>query len=495
MKTDLAKKTKLGIIWNAMNIVVNKFFRLISGIILARLLFPEDFGLYGLALIIIRFSRRLTNMGFASVIVQRKDISKNEIDTIFTASFAINLIVAAALYFVAPFFAEWIDEPKVTKVIQVISLTFLAAAFSLVAGNILKRDLRFKELSISRSMRPIFNYPAAIGLALMNFGAWSLILGELIGTLAMMLAMVLYSRWVPNFYFSIASFKKVYAYGMKVSFISYLNYFTNNIDYFLISKFLGMGALGYYERAFNLMNLTRKQLGRTVNETLFSAYSKINEDRERVVKNLSKVLNYVSLVGYPVLIWLFFAAPSLIVVLYGEKWLPTVLPLQIMCASGLLNTLIMVFFPVTLAMDLTSDRLKAQIIFLFSMAVLIYFLLPYNIAGVALAIVIANTIYALLMIRLMKKNLDFKISDFFRSQKTALLYAIFQVAILTGVTRGALLYFPQESIFMFITVGVSTLVSFSLTHLIFRKSDYQNLIGEFTNMIKKKKAKSIKNAK
>jgi len=490
MKDSLAHKTKVGILWSAANIIFSKSFRLIASIILARLLFPEDFGLYGIALIIIRFARKVTNMGFSSVIVQRKELTEQEINTIFTVSLSINMAIGAILFFGAPLFASWVDEPKVTAVVKVISSTFLMAAFALVSQNILKRDMRFKELAFSRSARSVVGLTLPIVLAILNFGVWSLILGEVFGTFASMIAAIIYARWMPKIYFKLQAFKNVYAYGLKVSVVSYLNYFINNVDYLLISKFLGVAQLGYYERAFNLMNLTRRQLGKTVNETLFSAYSKIKDDKERVVGNLKKMLSYVSLIAYPVLIWLFFAAPALIINMYGVKWTQTITPLQIMSVSGLINTVVMVFFPVTLALDLMADRMKAQIFFLAALVGFIYLLVPYNIVGVAVAVVISTSIYAVAMILVMKKNLSFGFLDFFRTQKTPLIYGIIQILFSILTIKIGQKYFDITSIPMFFAVSIATLTAFGFSHLIFRRADYQSLIGEFTSVIKRKTAKA-----
>jgi len=489
MSGDLAHKTRIGIIWSAANILFSKSFRLIASVVLARLLFPEDFGLYGIALIIIRFARKVTNMGFSTVIVQRKEITAQEINTIFTVSLAINVLIGAALFWGAPVFASWVGEAKAVPVVRVISATFLMAAFALVSENLLKREMRFKELAFSRSTRAMVGLSLPIVLALLNFGVWSLILGEVVGTFAAMIASMLYARWLPKLYFKTQAFKNVYAYGLKVSIVSYLNYFINNVDYLLISRFLGVAQLGYYERAFNLMNLTRRQLGKTVNETLFSAYSKISEDKERVVQNLKKVLSYVSLVAYPVLIWLFFAAPSLIINMYGAKWNQTIAPLQIMSVSGLINTVVMVFFPVTFALDLMADRMKAQVLFLGSLIGFIYLLVPYNIVGVAFAVVISTSIYAFSMILVMKKNLPFGFLDFFRTQKTPLLYGAIQIVFSILTVKIGVRYFDITSVPMFFAIGVATLSAFGISHLIFRKEDYQRLIGEFTSVLKRKAGK------
>ncbi len=485
MAKDLKEKTKVAVFWNIFNILFSKTSRLITSIILARILFPEDFGLYGLTLIVIRFGRRLTNFGFSTVLIQKKEIDKSEIDTVFTASFVINLTVFLVLFFGAPYFSQFVRSPQVTQLIKVISLTFILNTFIMVAESLLKRDLNFKGISIARSARSVFSYSTAIVLAILDFGVWSLILGEVFSVVVNMILVLIYARFVPRIYFKFSIFKNLYSYGMRVSFVQYLDYFINNIDYLLIGRFLGTEALGYYERAFNLMDMTRRQIGRSMNEALFSAFSRIKEDGQRVVKNLTQVLSYTSLVAYPILIGLIFLAPSLVYNMYGPKWLHTIIPLQIMCVSGLVKTIGSTFFPVIFALDFINQRIKAQVVCLVLLGGSILLFIPYGINGVAVAVVLSSIVYTLLIVRIMIKRLPFTISDLWQTQKAPFLYGIFQVVFNLAALKFALPYFDIKSIPMFFILSAASLAALGTAHLIFRESAYKNLLSEFSTLFQK----------
>jgi O-antigen/teichoic acid export membrane protein len=487
MGKNLKERTKIAVFWNIFNILFSKTSRLITSIILARLLFPEDFGLYGVSLIVIRLGRRISNFGFSTVLVQKDEINRAEIDTIFTASFVLNLAVFSVLLAGAPYFARFVHNKAVVDLVRVIALTFIFNTFIMVGESLLKREMDFKHISIARSVRSAANYATAIVMALLGFGVWSLIGGEVVAVLVNMVLVLAFARWMPRLRYYHAVFKKLYSYGMRVSAVDYLNYFINNVDYMLIGRYLDMTALGYYERAFNLMSLTRRQVGRSMNEALFSAFSRIKNDPQRIVRNLKQIVNYTALIAYPVLIGLIFLAPSLVYNLYGPKWILTIKPLQIMCISGLFQTLITGFFSVIYALDFVTDRIKAQVVYLVLLTLIIYALIPYGINGVAWAVVIASSVYVGLILRIMVVRLPFTLLDFWQTQKGPFLYGLVQIVFSWIALKIALPFVEVTSIPMFFILAGASILALLTAHLIFRNEGYSRLLAEVTGVFSKKK--------
>ncbi|RMF57188.1 MAG: lipopolysaccharide biosynthesis protein [Calditrichaeota bacterium] len=487
---SLKEKTRAGIIWTSATIMFSKSIHIIAGIILARILFPEDFGLYAMAVLVKKFGKRLTQLGFGAAIIQQKEITKDHINTVFTITIIINSLVIGILYFASPFIGVLLENENVVPVIRVISLSFLFLAFTNVAEAILKRDMKFKDVSLAVGGDSFVSLLTPIPLALAGLGVWSMVFADLLGAIVRMIIALWKSRWLPKLMMRVSIFKELFSYGFKVSIVTYLDYFVSNVDYMLIGTFLGMAPLGYYERAFNTMNLTRKQLQRAMNEALFSAYSKIKDEPQHVVKNLKNILSYVSFVGYPVLIWLFFAAPSLITQLYGERWIPTIEPLQIMCLSGLLNTLIIVFFPVIFAVDLLMQRIKMQLLFLLILIGTIYFALPYGIVGVSYATVISYAIYLVLILSVIIRNLPFSLKDFFQTQQGPFIYGGIQITVLFSMVYFLDGLVAVDSILMLFLLSFGSLVSLGLTHLILKNNDAQAFLEEL--MVLMGKVKNLK---
>ena len=484
---SLKEKTRIGIIWTSATIIFSKSIHVISGIILARILFPEDFGVYAMAVLVKKFGKRLTQLGFGAAIIQRKEITKDHINVIFTITIIINSLVIAILYFASPLIKIFVENDKIISVIRVISLTFLFLSFTNVAEAILKREMKFKDVSLAVGVGSFVSLLFPIPFALAGLGVWSMVFADLLGAFFRMIIALRKSKWRPKLLIHFSIFKDLFSYGFKVSIVTYLNYLVSNVDYMLIGAFLGMAPLGYYERAFNTMNITRKQLQRAMNEALFSAYSKIKDEPINVVKNLKNILVYVSFIGYPVLIWLFFAAPSLITQLYGEKWIPTIKPLQIMCISGLLNTLIIVFFPVIFAVDLLMERIKIQVLFLIILIGTIYSALPYGIIGVSYATAFSYSIYLVLILYVITKHLPFSWKDFLQTQYGPFIYGGIQTAVLYSIVHFLKEYIAIDSFPMLFMLSLASLISLGLTHVILKNSDAQAFLEELLILFDKLK--------
>ncbi len=421
---SIKEKAKAGIAWNVVADFSIQVLRFGSSIVLARLLFPQDFGLMGIATIFINFAKRLANFGFSAALVQKKDIGREHVDSMFWFNTVIYGLVALGIYWGAAIAGEFFKNPVLKDILPVIALAFFIESLSGVPDALLKRRLKFKQLAFSRLVRNIVNITIAIVLAVLGFGVWSLVWGMLIGNAVRLLYILVYARWWPRPAFRWARLKEMAAFGIGVSFANYLNFFIKNADYFLIGRFLGVEPLGYYERAFNLVNMTRRRVARNIKGVLFAAYSQIQDENQKIRLGLHKVLQSVGILSYPIHGLLFFLAPALIYHLYGERWIPTIWPLQIMCVSGIINSLIVVFSPVLMAKQRVFSWTVVQLIYLVIMVIAIWLAIPYGIAGVAWAVAASSGVYLLGMIWVTNRAVGFSFKDFWNNQKDILLYML-----------------------------------------------------------------------
>ena len=487
MGKSLAQKTKEGVAWNALFGIGRWIFRFASSVILARLLFPTDFGVMGAVTVVINFTKRMSSFGFNLVLVQKKEINDDHKDAVFYFNLFLESLLALIIIALAAYLADFFHNQAVEKILYVMSIVFILDALGSVPKALLQRKMKFKQFGIVQLMNTITGLIVPIGLALLGFGVWSLVWGRILGSIFGVIIVFYYARWIPRLSFKFRALKEMFAFGFWVYANNLINYTQNNIDYFLIGRLLGVGALGFYERAFNLMNLPRRQIAHIINSVLFSAYSKIQDQNEKIIRTLKRVQTSISFVGYPIMIWLFFAAPSFITVLYGPKWTPTIAPLQIMCISGLINTLTMTFFPVILAKGLVAQRAILQGIYLVILSVLIIIStkLGFGIVGVAWSVVIGSVIYLLFILWLMWKYLNYSPATFVRAQRSAFVYGSIQLVallVVVNILKGSI---PVESASMFVIVSaVSILVYFS-SHLLIGFQDVQEFFEEIVGDVKK----------
>ncbi len=487
MAKSLGEKTKEGVAWNAFFGVGKWLFRFASSVVLARLLFPADFGLMGVITIVINFTKRFSSFGFNMVLVQKKDINDDHKNAVFYFNLFLEGLLALGVIFAAPYLAEFFNNPKVESLLYVMSLVFVLDAIGSVPSALLTRRMRFKQVGIISMINRTCGLLVPIGFALAGFGVWSLVIGELTGTIVGIGASYYFVRWHPRISFKFLALKEMFAFGIWVYINNLLKYAQDNIDYFFIGKFLGTAQLGFYERAFNLMNMPRRQLAHVINSVLFSAYSKIQEDNQRIIKTLNRVQTSISLIAYPLMIWLYFAAPSFITIVYGPKWVTTIAPLQIMCISGLLNTLTMTFFPVILAKGLVSQRAVLQGVYLVVLGTMIFIAIHagLGIVGVAWSVVFGSALYLWLILSILRKHMGYGYGSFLRSQRSSGVYGGIQIGALLAVTYFLNGVFAMDSLPMFIAISAVSLIVYVVSHLIIRFKDVNEFFYEILNSVKK----------
>ncbi|MFQ5584779.1 MAG: lipopolysaccharide biosynthesis protein, partial [Calditrichia bacterium] len=428
--------------------------------------------------------RRLANFGFALVLVQRKNLKEDHFHTVFWFNLFLFGIVTAILFLSAPAIADFFENPLLADILMVISFDFILKALSAVPTAKLTRNMKFKEIGKIATVNSVVIL-IPIAFTLMGYGVWSLVYGVLLGSFVSDLMGFYYARWYPRLRFKYWVLRDVFNFGIWVNISSYLNYFISNTDYFFIGKFLNAAQLGYYERAFNLMNLPKKRVRQIVKNVLFSAYSKMKYEMGRLRAAFLKVTTHISVILFPLMVWLFFAAPSLIIVLYGGKWEPTIYPLQVMCISGLIYTFSSMFSPVFMAKGMVSTEALSKFLHLIALAGAVIFTIQWGINGVAWGVAFASFISLIVNLILMKWKMKLSVQKYFLAQRSAMVYSLFQIIILIGFQYAVKSYISKDSWQMLLAVTILSLISYLSAHLIIRFKDLSEIFDEYFYDLKK----------
>lgn len=336
-KDDLTHSVKKGAVWTFLGRILVFVINMGGSIVLARLLEPEDFGAFGIALLFTGLATRFGNVGFGLALVQREKIEDAHVSSLFVVNFCLFSSIAVLLMWLSPEIGGYFDSPQAGEVLFVLAFLFFFKPFSSVARALLQRDMAFKSTAIAGSLQHFFGVFSAIVFAWTGFGVWSLAYSELVGASVSLVVLMTHAGWWPRFVYKHCAMKDLYAFGIAIFFKRLLTYGADKADFLIIGKKLGAAPLGFYEKAYNLMNMTIKELGDKMEPVLFRAFSKIQNDKGRILSAYNKVLLTFSLISYPIFFGLASVAPPFISLLYGEKWTPSIIPLQIMCFSGLLR--------------------------------------------------------------------------------------------------------------------------------------------------------------
>lgn len=398
---SLSRRTARAAQWRAGLSISQATFQFGVGIILARLLPPEDFGLVALALIVTGFARFASNLGLAPALIQRKEIQERHVRVAFTLSVMLGAAVTALVYIFAPLSAPLFDNPGVPPILRAASLTFVATGFGNTAGALLKRRLDFRTIFMVGNTSYLFSFAlVGIPMAYLDYGVWSLVVA-IITQRAIETVLLLGTTRHPMVpLWSSQEIRELGLYGVGFTLGGLADYLGRVGDNFVTGRWLGNHALGLYTRAYGLMMMPRTYLSDVVEQVLFPAFSEVQDHRERLGSAYLYAVQLVTLLAVPLMAGMVVAAPHMIIGLYGAEWSGAVAPLQILCAAGWFAAV----YPLSGVVARATGNVYAYSIraMLFATLVLAGGIVGtrWGVAGVATAVAAATFVHYLVMARL-----------------------------------------------------------------------------------------------
>ena len=413
---SLAKKAAHGIAWVTLSTILIRIFNFITKIVLARLLDPADFGLLAIGLLAINTMGLFRDLGFGAALIYKKDDSNHTAaNTTFLLLPVVATILFALAYLSAPYVAVFFNTATVEPIIRILSLTFIISSFGTVPSMLLEKELEFKKKAIPEVV-PVAGYACvAIGLALHGYGVWSLVYGQITSAVLMVVLIWMVSDWRPTFSFDKEVAKGLFGYGKHILGASVVIFLITNIDNAIVGKMLGMEALGLYMIAYTISNLPATQITHLVGRVMFPTYSKLQDDRDTLRRAYLKTLKYVSMLSIPAAFGIFVIAPDFVSVVLGEKWMPAVPALQVLCIFGMIRSIAATFGPIFQA---TGNPKILRDISLLKLILMLSIILPltnkYDILGTALATTLPAFLTVSLQLWQVAKIINQKMFTIFR---------------------------------------------------------------------------------
>ena len=336
MKNDnLKQKAVSGMIWSALQKYSTMVIQFISGIVLARLLTPYDYGCIGMLMIFMVLAESFIDGGFGSALIQKKQPTQEDYSTIFFWNLAMAVVLYGVLYFSAPSIAQFYDIPLLCDVLRVQGVILFIYAFNIVQRNQLQKKLNFKVLSIVTISTSIISLTVTVLMAYHGFGVWSLVAQHILTALIPAFVFWFYIKWRPLFVFSIQSFKELFGFGFYMFLTQLLNQFGRQVQGLLIGKFYNPATMGYYSKAQNTERLASLSISQVLTQVTYPLYAELQDDKSRLSDTIRKLTISVSYITFPLMFILLLCAKPIFVILYSEKWIDSVPYFQFLCLSGL----------------------------------------------------------------------------------------------------------------------------------------------------------------
>lgn len=368
-------------------------------IIVARLLTPGDYGLMGLAQILIGFCFLVNNLGAVPALVQQREI----VPSILRQTFALVLLSNSILYLIvfagAPRISEFYGEPQLTAIIRVLALSLLIGAFSAVPYALLQRELNFKWMSLIEFAAGSLGALTTLAMAIAGNGVWGLVTGSLVNTSLTTVGLVVLTRFRLTPLFRFAGFGRTLSFGLKVSGSGILWYVNRSIPGLIIGKALGSTDLGFYSFMYDFAMLPLTKLMGLTNQVAFAAYSRIQHDRELARRYFLESSRIMLLVIFPVSWGMAAVSDDLVAIVLGPQWLPATPVLQIVALGAPLRALTLIMNPLVSGLGRPDIELRNTLIGTIIIAPAVVAGLPWGLVGVTVTSVLGVLLTTVIVLR------------------------------------------------------------------------------------------------
>jgi O-antigen/teichoic acid export membrane protein len=325
--------------------------------------------------------------GFQAALIQKKANIKSYLDTAWTVSAMRGTILVGFLFLSAPFVSEFFNSLHATLIIRVISVSVLFTGFNNIGIIFFQKELEFKRQFYYQLSGTLTNFGVAIALAFLLKNVWALVWGGLAASFVQLILSYFVHPYRPKIRFEKAKFNQLFSFGKWVLGQSIVLFLITQGDDIFVGKMLGVTALGFYQMAYLISNLCATEITHVISGVTFPAYSKMQDDLERMKQACIKVLGLTCFISFPLAAGILVLAPELTLVILTEKWMPMVSALQVMCCFGAMRSIAATFGPVYRAIAKPDIPLKINIIHLSFLCIVIYPMgVKWGILGVAVAI-------------------------------------------------------------------------------------------------------------
>jgi O-antigen/teichoic acid export membrane protein len=359
--------------------------RLVSLMVLARLLGPKDFGLVGMVTAFTGVLTLFRDFGLSAAAIQRTSVTEEQISTLFWINVFVGALLALLTLGMAPVIAAFYHEPRLVGVTAALASSFLFNAAGVQHGALLQRQMRFTALAIVSTTSLIVSTAIAISGAMAGYGYWALVAMTLTAPIINTLGFWLATAWIPGRPRRRIGIRSMMHFGGTVTLNGLVVYIASNFEKVLLGRFWGADALGIYGRAYQLINIPTANLNSAAGEVAFSALSRLQDDPVRLKSYFLKGYSVVLAMTMPMTVACALFADDMIFVFLGPKWKAAATIFRLLAPTILVFAIANPLSWLVMSLGLVRRALKMGLV-IAPLLILSYLIgLRYGPAGVALA--------------------------------------------------------------------------------------------------------------
>lgn len=386
---SVVQRTVKSGIWVTATKMAIRLSQILMLIVLARLLDPRDFGLMGIALLVLAATKSFTEIGINAALIQDKKENVDEyLNTTWSLEAARGALLFGVLVVAAPFIAEFFDEPGATNLIRVLGLSPLLYGIRNPGVVYFKKDLSFHKQFVFESCGSIVQFAVGVGYALYSPTVWALVFATVSRSAFKSVFSYVLHDYRPRPSFELAVARRLISYGKWITGASIISFVYGQGDDAFVGWFLSATALGFYQYAYRIGDMPASEVSGIISEITFPAYSKLQDDLDELRGALLQTTRLTAFVAFPLSFGIAAVAPSFVPAILGDEWRPMITAMQLLAMYGLLHAITRNFGAIWKALDRPDYVVKTGLLRVGCIAVLIWpATARWGIEGTALVVV------------------------------------------------------------------------------------------------------------
>jgi PST family polysaccharide transporter len=315
------------------------FITIAATSVMARLLTPQDYGLIGMVAVVMGFVSIYKDLGLTSATIQKKEITSDQISTLFWINVALSIGITLVTVLIAPLVAWFYGEPRLTLITIFTAFGFLLSGLTIQHEALLRRQMRYSALSLIGLSAMIVGYAVGIFMALNGFSYWALVGSQLAVTLATATMTLTACRWRPGWPQKNTGVRSMIRFGGNLTGYSTLNFVSRSIDNLLIGRVWGAQQLGLYSRAYQLMMLPIDQINEPITSVAVPSLSRMTESPENYRRAYQRMLEKIAMLTMPAVVLMIATSDWIVAIVLGPQWSPVAKLFGILGVGALIQPL------------------------------------------------------------------------------------------------------------------------------------------------------------
>lgn len=336
MSENLQTKTVYSVFWTACERFGALVIQFVVTLILARILSPSDYGLLGMLALFTAIGTLLIDSGFSQALIRKTGVIIHDYSTVFYTNIFLGMLVYVLLFCMTPYIADFYGIPELEDLSKVLFLIFPICALGIIQETILIKELKFKVTAFVAVSSAVVGGCVGVLCALNGYGVWALVYQQLTLYVVKVAMLWCVSRWRPRKEFDFNVLKELSGFSLNLLCIGFINNVFINIYILIIGKYFTVNDAGYYNQARLLEETPATLIVGVVHKATYPILSQIQDDNERLKAGYKRIISMTMFVSLPLLLGMLVMADNLFIVLFSEKWLPSVPIFRILCVYGAL---------------------------------------------------------------------------------------------------------------------------------------------------------------